>query len=328
MDLVCRDVESEQPIESLPESDPLQCVQPAVTQPYGNTAAAEQTGSNTPGEQRNFTGLLDGLYGDERQVAGRDVGEGTGGVGGIFDSTTRLIDRAIASAELRDRFDVVPDDFVGPRLPNQVTESEYAQVVNTYSDIRTGHSNFRFDNSQLTGDAAANFQQNALNDVVTMMQTPSGRGLITDTAYGNNADGSARTLTLRGISDPTAAVTRPDSQANATNGHGTSSTIEYTPGQPLLTPGAPDHYGSVRSDMVLYHEMVHSNHHRLGDRDDAVLDATTATQPADIGTHGWEYQAMGLGSHANDPYSENRYRAERRAMGEDQRHWDRYNPFP
>lgn len=280
------------------------------------------------GEQRDRdqTGLLDGLFGDQRQVEGRDVGQGTDGLFGSFNSMVRAMDRAEASVELRDRFDVVPDDFVGPRLPNQVTESEYSQIVNTYSDIRTGNSNFRFDNSGLTGDAATNFQQNALNDLATMMQTPSGRGLITETAYGRHADGSDHTFTIRGINNPGGARAVPGSQTHASDGVGTNSTVEYTPGQPIVDASAPDHYGNIRSDMVLYHEMVHARHHRLGSRDDATLDNTTAAHANDVGTRGWEYQAMGLGSHANDPYTENKYRAERRAMGEDQRHWDRYNP--
>jgi len=278
---------------------------------------------------RDETGVLDGLFGDSRQVEGREVGgDQTTGFGGTLSSISRTLDRVAASVELRDRFDVVPNDFVGPRLPNQVTEAEYSQIVNTYSDIRTGNSNVRFDNSQLTGDAATNFQSNTMNDMASMMQTPSGRELLSGMAYGRNADGSAHTMTIRGISNPGGAQAIPAVNANTSNPRaGTNTTIEYAPGQSILNPGAPGQYGSVRSDMTLYHEMVHAYHMRTGTEDQAVLNARTATDRKDIGTNAWEYQAMGLGSHANDPYSENRYRAERRAMGEsDQRRWDRYNP--
>ena len=304
---------------------------PAVSQPYGNGAAADQLtggGLDDPARARGLGALTQGIYGNDRQVAGQTVGGDTGGLGGFLDSTTRLFDRMSASAELRDRFDVVPDDFVGPRLPNQVTASEYDQIVNTYSDIRTGHSNVRFDNSQLSGDAATNFQGNVMSDLASMMQTPSGREMINGMAYGKNADGSAHAMTIRGITNPGGAQAIPGVEANTSNGTGTNTTIEYAPGQSIVNPGKTGVYGSVRSDMTLYHEMVHAHHMRNGDEDTRTLTAATATDRRDRGLRAWEYQAMGLGSHANDPYSENRYRAERRAMGDTNGtgHWDRYTP--
>ena len=273
------------------------------------------------------TGLLDGLFGDERQVAGRNVGEGTDGLFGPIGSMSRMLDRASASVELADRFDVVPDDFVGPRLPNQVTESEYSQIVNTYSDIRTGNSNIGFDSSNMSGDAATNFRGNVMNDFASMMQTPSGRGMLTDMAYGRNADGTAHSTTIRGITNPSGAQSIPgggNADPNTSNGVGTNSTIEYTPGATVNTaPG--DAVSSIRSDAVLYHEMVHSNHMRLGNEDQRVLGnsttPSTAANPSavharDNGLTSWEYQAVGLGHHSGNAYSENTYRSERTAMGD------------
>ncbi len=272
------------------------------------------------GEQRatNQTGLLDGLFGDERQVEGRNVGEGTDGLFGSIGSMMRMADRAAASVELRDRFDVVPDDFVGPRLPNQVTESEYSQIVNTYSDIRTGNSNIGFDSSNMTGDAATNFRGNVMNDLASMMQTPSGRAMISGMAYGRNADGSAHSTTIRGITNPGGAQAIPTVDANTGNGVGTNTTIEYTPGATINTaPG--DSVSTIRSDVALYHEMVHANHMRNGTEDRRVLGQAGNPAPVharDNGITSWEYQAVGLGHHANQPYSENTYRSERTAMGD------------
>ncbi len=299
---------------------------PGMSQPWGNAATAQDLLGQGSGADQRLAGLTEGLFGDERQVAGQTVGGDTGGLGGLWGSFTRLIDRAQASSELRDRFDVVPDDFVGPRLPNQVTESEYDEIVNTYSDIRTGNSNFRFDSSGLTGDDAAAFRDRTMQDFASILQTPSGRGLVNQMAYGKNADGSAHTLTLRGITNPAGAGVLADNIPNASNGTGSNGTLSIAPGQPIVDASAPDHYGHIRSDMVLYHELVHANHNRNGTRDATPMTAAEAVDPKDIGTRGSEYQAMGLGRYAGDLYTENRYRAERRAMGEDQRHWDRYNP--
>jgi hypothetical protein len=47
-------------------------------------------------------------------------------------------DRLRAQVSLRSRVDLVPDDFIGPRLPNQVTGGEFAGVADLFSDIRAG----------------------------------------------------------------------------------------------------------------------------------------------------------------------------------------------
>lgn len=301
---------------------------PSIPEMCGGATAQDLIGNQAlqalctfnAGEQRatDQTGLLDGLFGDSRQVAGRDVGQGTDGLFGTINSAMRMMDRAAASVELRDRFDVVPDDFVGPRLPNQVTESEYSQIVSTYSDIRTGNSNIGFDASNMTGDAATNFRGNVMNDMASMMQTPSGRALLTDMAYGRNADGTAHTTTIRGITNPGDAQAIPTVDANTGNGVGTNTTVEYTPGATINTaPG--DSVSTIRSDVALYHELVHANHMRSGDEDRRVLGQAGNPAPVharDNGITSWEYQAVGLGHHANQAYSENRYREERRAMGE------------
>lgn len=297
---------------------------PLFSQPYGNAAQGEQTGVAPAVEPPRRSGLLDGIYGNERQVAGQTIGGDTGGLGGMINSTVRMADRMAASQELAGRFNVVPDNFVGPRTPNQVTQAEYDQIVNTYSDIRTGNSNVRFDNSGLTGNAATNFQGNVMNDMASMMQTPSGRAMLNGMAYGKNADGTAHTMTIRGINNALGAQAIPGTEANTSNGTGTNTTIEYAPGQNAVLGARSGSPVPVTSDTILYHEMVHANHMRSGDEDTSTLNARTAVHRKDIGVRGWEYQAVGLGSHANDPYSENRYRAERTAMGDKQMQRPRY----
>lgn len=103
-----------------------------------------------------------------------------------LDDLSGAVDRQHAQEELANRFSVVPDDFVGPRLPNQVTQSEYQQVAHTYSDIRLGRGDLTIDTSSIDSEAAQGsygmtpeaYRAGAMNDIASMMQTRSGRSEI------------------------------------------------------------------------------------------------------------------------------------------------------
>ena len=122
-----------------------------------------------------------------------DLGPLIGPVQGGIDTATELweregmnavldpvgaVDRLNASNELADRFDVVPDDFVGPRQQNQLTQEEYDRVVETYSNIRLGRGDLTLDASELSDEDEAKWRQGSMDDIATMMQTSSGRQMI------------------------------------------------------------------------------------------------------------------------------------------------------
>lgn len=228
----------------------------------------------------------------------------------------RMQDRQRAQTELAGRFQIVPTDFVGPRLPNQMTQAEYERMCNTYSDIRRGEANLRLDTAGMTAQQATAFQSSTMNDIASMLQTGSGRDLVEALAHEAGPNGAAHTTTIRGIADPGGAGVRaanPARNADRGNGVGTSNILSYAPGQSLPVPGATDPWWPVRSDAVLYHEMTHALYNLRGTRADGQVDP--AGVPAvDRGVNRAEYQAMGLGDWANAPISENRYRAERRGL--------------
>lgn len=101
-----------------------------------------------------------------------------GWLGSLLDPMGAL-DRQHAQRELGDRFAVVPNEFVGPRLANQVTSREYEEIARTYSDIRLGRGDLTLDasaySSQQQRDA---YQSGALDDIAALMQTRSGRHAI------------------------------------------------------------------------------------------------------------------------------------------------------
>jgi hypothetical protein len=253
------------------------------------------------------------------------------GVLGLLDPQG-MMDRQAVERELRGQFAVVPNGFVGPRLPNQVTEAEYEQLTHTYSDIRLGRSDIHFDG---TTDAA--YREGTMHDIASIMQTGSGRSLITSLA--NNTAGERDAAgnpvhhgtTLRpmlnadGTLNTTNASTQPVDAAGAgvlgtpnqhviTDGTGSRADVAYNPGVNVSAPGSTQPWNGSRSDIVLMHELVHAfdSTHGMADLNPVVA---ADGVPSDVGAFGEEHQAIGIGRHAGRFLSERTYRDERRAIG-------------
>jgi len=115
------------------------------------------------------------------------IGQGVGdvvhglqqeGLGGLLDPSG-MMDRQQAQRDLANRFDVVPDNFVGPRLPNQVTQSQYQDIAHTYSDIRMGRGDLTINTSEQTKpEEAARYRQQTMNTIADQMMTQSGRDAV------------------------------------------------------------------------------------------------------------------------------------------------------
>lgn len=99
------------------------------------------------------------------------------GMNAILDPVGAL-DRLQASRELAGNFEIVGDDFVGPRQQNQLTQAEYDEVVRMYSDIRLGRGDLTMDTSEMTPEQAAAFRQGTMNDFARILQTESGRNMV------------------------------------------------------------------------------------------------------------------------------------------------------
>ena len=124
---------------------------------------------------------------------------------------------SVRSVSTAGNFQVVPDDFVGPRLPNQVSQHEYENIAHEYSDIRLDRTDLHMDTSSLNAADAAQYRRDAMAQMGRMMETGSGRGLIDGLAH--NAHNQSVTLSpfrdAAGAIDPTNAQSQPDSPTPA-----------------------------------------------------------------------------------------------------------------
>jgi len=237
-----------------------------------------------------------------------DFGRGLSqeGLGGLLDPAG-MMDRQNAQRELASRFNVLPDNAVGTREQNQVTEEEFQRIARTYSDIRRGNSDLKLADRPANMSEAdyAAYRRNAMGDIADIMQTESGRGLVDSLANAPlQADGKThRTTTINPRLDGSGAL--DPSNAEGGGRFGQSGYANYAAGMDAL-PGRDN----LRSDVTLYHELTHA-HHAIYN----TWDAGSVSGGADNGVGQFEHQAAGLGTHANDPFSENRYRGERRRIG-------------
>jgi NleD-like pathogen effector protein (putative zinc metallopeptidase) len=274
------------------------------------------------------------FFGQMGQTLG-DLGRGLSqeGLGGVLDPAG-MMDRQAAQRELRSRFNIVPDNFVGPRLPNQLTEAEFEQQAHTFSDIRMNRSDIHFDAS--TNQA---YRDGAMGDMANLMQTPAGRQLLgtlsNNTAGERDAAGNPvhHSTTLRPYLDASGhpdttnsdempvdasgnnVMGTPSGDARTTNGTGNNTVVRYNPGVNVQPPGATDAWWPARSDVIMMHEMTHAYTDTQGTTDNTPVQTTDGPGSTQSQPMRYEHQAAGLGLYANSPVSENAYRDQRALLG-------------
>lgn len=158
-----------------------------------NTADAPTARGGAPLHQDQPSSFL-GRLGQNIGDLGRGLRQE--GIGGLLDPAG-VLDRQRAQRELSDRFQVMPDNFVGPRAQNQVSQAEYQQIARTFSNIRTGRGDLSIDGSGFSSNAGGdrrNWEQGIQSNIADMMMTRSGRSQIE--SLSNNVarkdDGTAR----------------------------------------------------------------------------------------------------------------------------------------
>jgi hypothetical protein len=294
-------------------------------------------------------GLLDRMAQGTGEIMGGLRSEGPLGLLDIEG----IRDRQRAHQELLRKFDVIPDNFQGTRLPNQVTGDEYSDVVRQYSDIRLGRADLKVDGA---GSAdARQFQADAMDDIGDIMQTASGRALIGQLGNNKRPDATGkmtpRTTTIRphllpgstvpdtstafersldATNTPTVSIPGEGAPfANGSPGLGSNTEVQMNPNLDARVPDPiSGTISTFRSDTTMFHELTHALHDTQGTTDNSPVAATDAIAPAvphagfasDAANNvsRYEHQAVGLGLHANSAISENAYRRERRLLGSTQ----------
>jgi hypothetical protein len=241
-----------------------------------------------------------------------------------------MLDRQAAQRELATQFDIIdPADLVsgvgGPatHAGNQVTPEEFQRIAKTYSDIRLGRTDLQLDTAGMTPEDAARFRAETMRDIGNLLQTDSGRGLLDAVAYqplDHKTNIHLHTDPATGARDNSNAGGGNEAGAAAgswADGIGTTAQVTYVPGDDggIAKGSQSNAFPKMRSDVTLFHEMVHAYDAAYGIMDQTQLTATDAVTSSDVGLWGMEYQAAGLGAWAGDRLTENAYRAERRAIG-------------
>jgi len=220
------------------------------------------------------------------------------GAGGTRDSASPgrgLSDPMLAvHQDLQQRFQIVPADFQGPRLPNQVSQEEFDHICGEYFDISNGNSSLKIDTSQVSPDRADAFGPRVMNDLASILQTPNGRELIDQLASAKDSFGDPRTTTISASNNqhPLDEPADPSLEANLHNGAGADMKVNHWERN---QPG-------IRSDVNLFRELVGALHGERGDM-----------------LHGAKEDAaeLGVGAFATGPGSqmtENGYRQQRRLL--------------
>lgn len=217
------------------------------------------------------------------------------------------------------------DPNAGPTAPaDHLTAMEYQQTATFVSDVFHGVLALRL-GDEVTDDPKAAIA--TMKDVIEVARTRTGRDLLTTVAA----------AALRVTIHPSMTFTTPRAYAaNPMVPGAKPASVYYRPGalagwwdpdvaQRVALKGKNPWLLPHRTDTTLYHELVHAFHYQGGTQKahGAVVgqdtDAGTPVppvDPTDAGVPLEEYATVGLGPYAGARFTENKYRAERRGLGE------------
>jgi hypothetical protein len=231
--------------------------------------------------------------------------------------TTLIRDRGEERrAALRERFKI----GTGEKGPNAVSEEEFGQIFSMYEHIREGDRNLVIETKGM-GDDADTYQNNVMEQISRLLQTPTGRKELEYLTYGyKDANGAHKDFhtSIQAGADLNGNGSRLDDYAAETpavdndgadlhfdlngkllgRGGGSDSVVNFN------VPAWAEKDG--RADVVLAHELTHSLTQILGIQDatpvdfsDGVPKDVSGQKPLDRAEH----QATGLGKYKAGPAS-------------------------
>ena len=208
--------------------------------------------------------------------------------------------------QLAPLFDIVASG-VEAAAQNQVTEEEFDTIVDFYDHVRQGLTSIQ------PTEEAEPYWETIMADLALILQTAGGRALLG--RLGHHAKWTLISVGYRKNEDgePDPALGLDTSNAETLYDGRSIGLVSYAPGEWVRIPGVDlelDPWAVWRSDVALYHELVHDVDNLDGTGDPRTLAEQGVTFSA------MEYQAVGLGAWLNQPVSENAYRAARREIGE------------
>ncbi|MGD9562191.1 MAG: type VI secretion system tip protein TssI/VgrG [Pyrinomonadaceae bacterium] len=160
------------------------------------------------------------------------------------------------------------------------------------------------ENERIIVEGTPEFQEQALNDLSTLHNTPTGRNTL------DNIDNGTHTTTIRELpladapdvgGGQATRVQGDDAliQPDGTPGSGSDTIIEYAPG---YTPQYTDQDGNTVDGVrpaVLGHELIHAGHNDTG------TNRRNESDPAEPTSNQEESQTIGINDHADEEHTEN-----------------------
>ena len=227
-------------------------------------------------------------------------------------------ERQCARDALDEYLDVVDPEKLGRApFPNEVTACDFEEIATLYADILGDRTDLHIAPEGLSPRFTAEVVEATAKDLAKILATVTGRDLLADLAVGEKG----LQTHIRWTGSPEDAYASPLDKGEMGR-DGSGAEVAYTPGE-AAEIGGPQ-WGHVPSDVVLFHELTHARHMQGGDVPAEIGETgdvlgypsvdemgLNATDPGDVNVIAEEYATVGLDAWADDPRTENGYRAER-----------------
>ena len=248
----------------------------------------------------------------------------------IDDGLAVARDHLAAEKELKNRF-IINDGKKKTRLPNEITSKEFHEIAGVYSDIRLGRGDLSIDPGKSADPDQ--YRSDMMNDIGDILQTKSGRYLIEHLHDAQAMDDKGNMAHHHTTLSPALFDGKPNTDLTGEHGTntnfgfgtvrddgspgvGTDALVNANPNMDVIENDAKGNVvGRMRSDVALYHELVHAYTDTHGftewgpvAKPGTDIDVQKNAPPRN------EYQAVGLGEFAGNFLTENTYRDERHGV--------------
>ena len=279
------------------------------------------------------------------------------GIGG--HSYTHQAERALRGSSMPTQvkqrlltlFQFVPDIAFCKIMPNFISITEFEEVVSVLDDIYNNKSNLVISpqlsqpsHSYDDGEEASlkeELKMETLQDLAKISQTSQGRNLLKRISREEQELGVKNTVIIKPsdalVAPDAAPLIKPTKESDYKKKQ--RAYVNYSPSKVLTDPtnhadlqpyrdaqGANPWIILGRSDVALFHELVHTHHIQRGEflpkTDIMTRGDSPSADPIDIPGEGGkpvskeEYKTVGIAPYQNEEFTDRKYRSERRALGE------------
>jgi hypothetical protein len=179
---------------------------------------------------------------------------------------------------------------------NMVSQEDFDAISKTFAQVMLGQGHLKIDTAGLDEKGTAEYRAKMFEDLGSIMQTKSGRAMVSQLVAGPNEHDTVLKPRFKngdpshGLDTENGEAEEKDTANAVLKGRGSDTDVTVNPGAFVSNPNAADKWLPMRSDVLLYHEMVHALDQTRGT---LRLDDIVGGQ--DGGHHECEHAAVGLG---------------------------------